>query len=225
MNINLSSFLFNYNNNKNKSIFIIILLIFILKINLIKSVQLTFELPDNERQCFYEDIKKGEESVIEYQVITGGNYDVDMILKNPLKKILYQDQKKQYDSFKFITDESGEYEVCFSNEFSTFTHKLVFMDWQIGSYEQQQQELLGVNSATISGAMTLMETSAQTIHDRMSILQEDQQFYQLKEAQDREHAEELNTRVQIWSIAQLLIITFVGILQVSIIRSFFSKRR
>lgn len=210
MNIELYSFIF---------------LILIFKIEKIKSVQLTFELPDNERQCFYEDIKKGEETIVEYQVITGGNYDVDMILKTPSKRILYQDQKKQYDSFKFTTDESGEYEVCFSNEFSTFTHKLVFMDWQIGTYEQQQQELLGVNSATISGAMTLMETSVQTIHDKMSNIQDDQKYYQVREAQDREHAEELNTRIQVWSLAQLLVILFVGILQISIIRSFFSKRR
>jgi hypothetical protein len=97
-----------------------------------ENVQLTFELPDNENQCFYDQISKGVVTVVEYQVVTGGNYDVDMIMKSPSGKVLYQDQKKQYDSFRYEAQEDGIYEVCFSNEFSTFTHKIVFLDWQIG---------------------------------------------------------------------------------------------
>jgi hypothetical protein len=74
-------------------------------------------------------------SVVEFQVVTGGNYDVDMVMKSPLGKVLYQGQKKQYDSVNIKTDSEGEYEVCFSNEFSTFTHKIVFVDWQVGDEE------------------------------------------------------------------------------------------
>ena len=32
------------------------------------SVQLTFELPDNEVQCFYEHVNKGVNTVVEFQV-------------------------------------------------------------------------------------------------------------------------------------------------------------
>lgn len=31
-------------------------------------IELTFELPDNANQCFYEDIQAGTESVFEFQV-------------------------------------------------------------------------------------------------------------------------------------------------------------
>ena len=30
---------------------------------------------------------------------------------------------------------SGEYRACFSNEFSTFSHKLVYVDFQVGEEE------------------------------------------------------------------------------------------
>lgn len=30
--------------------------------------ELTFELPDNERQCFFEQIEKGVQSTLEFQV-------------------------------------------------------------------------------------------------------------------------------------------------------------
>lgn len=32
------------------------------------AVELTFELPDNAKQCFHEDIRQGVESTVEFQV-------------------------------------------------------------------------------------------------------------------------------------------------------------
>ena len=69
------------------------------------------------------------------QVITGGHYDVDMELTAPSGKVLYKDVKKQYDSFTWTTDMKGVYKFCFSNEFSTFSHKVVYFDFQEGDEE------------------------------------------------------------------------------------------
>ena len=33
------------------------------------AVEFTFELPDRDRQCFYEEIKQGTKGILEYQVI------------------------------------------------------------------------------------------------------------------------------------------------------------
>lgn len=152
-------------------------------------------------------------------MVTGGNYDVDMIMKSPRGKILYQDQKKQYDSFKHVAEVEGIYEVCFSNEFSTFTHKVVFIDWQVGD------ESPLVAPASPDKALTFMESSAQSIHDKLNQVIDDQTHYRLREAQGRAHAEDLNERVQMWSIVQLCVIFVIGFLQVTLIRSFFSNRK
>ena len=69
---------------------------------------------------------------LKFQVIQGGNYDVDMELTGPSGQILYKDVKKQYDSFTWTTDATGDYKFCFSNEFSTYTHKVVYFDFQVG---------------------------------------------------------------------------------------------
>lgn len=65
------------------------------------------------------------------QVVTGGHYDVDVILTDPMRKVLYKQVKKQYDSFTWTAEKTGEYVACFSNEFSTFSHKLVYIDFQV----------------------------------------------------------------------------------------------
>lgn len=37
-------------------------------IDLIASVELTFELPDNSKECFYQEIGKNKSAILEYQV-------------------------------------------------------------------------------------------------------------------------------------------------------------
>lgn len=73
-------------------------------------------------------------------MVTGGQYDVDVILENPAKEVIYKNTKAQYDSTTFTADRTGIYVVCFSNEFSTFSHKLIYMDFQVG----EEQPLPGV---------------------------------------------------------------------------------
>lgn len=64
--------------------------------------------------------------------MTGGHYDVDCRIEDPDGSTLYKEMKKQYDSFTFAAAKNGTYKFCFSNEFSTFTHKTVYFDFQVG---------------------------------------------------------------------------------------------
>lgn len=45
---------------------------------------------------------------------------------------LYEEKKTQFDSHTFVTEETGTYSLCFSNEFSTFAHKVVYFDFIVG---------------------------------------------------------------------------------------------
>ena len=43
-------------------------------------------------------------------------------------KILYNAQSKQFDSISFKIEEDGEHYFCFSNDFSSYTHKSVYFE-------------------------------------------------------------------------------------------------
>ena len=60
-----------------------------------------------------------------------------------MRKVLYKQVKKQYDSFTWTAEKTGEYVACFSNEFSTFSHKLVYIDFQVG---RQTEERIGLSN-------------------------------------------------------------------------------
>lgn len=119
------------------------------------AVELTFELQERDTQCFYERVKKGEKAMVEFQVneeehdryfrsedtfrnfhsfqvVTGGHYDVDCTIQSPHGAKVYAVTKKDYDQHEWTADVDGDYKVCFSNEFSTVSHKIVYMDFVVG---------------------------------------------------------------------------------------------
>ncbi|KAM7337186.1 hypothetical protein ACRRTK_003305 [Alexandromys fortis] len=111
---------------------LLLLLLLLLRAERLRGAELTFELPDNAKQCFHEEVEQGVKFSLDYQVITGGHYDVDCYVQDPLGNVIYRETKKQYDSFTHRTEVKGVYLFCFSNEFSTFSHKTVYFDFQVG---------------------------------------------------------------------------------------------
>lgn len=198
---------------------LVIVLTFLLAYSPVDCVELTFELPDNAKECFHEIIEEGQESTLEFQVVTGGHYDVDVTLTDPTKEVLYKQIKKQYDSHTWTAAKTGEYIACFSNEFSTFSHKLVYIDFQVGD----EDPLPGLEGSV--EPLTQMETSAREVHENMNAVIDYQTHHRLRETQGRHRAEDLNERIMVWSVFVTFAIFCVGFGQVFVLKSFFSEKR
>jgi len=155
-----------------------------------------------------------------HQVVTGGHYDVDVTLKDPNGKILYDQQKKQYDSHQFKAEAEGEYIFCFGNEFSSFAHKTVYLDFQAGD-EPPILPAIGKHHS----ALTQIETSASNIHEALKVVIDYQTHHRLREMTGREEAEYLNERVQYWSIGQTVLIILISVFTVYVVRNFFAEKR
>jgi len=70
-----------------------------------------------------------------------------------------------------------------------------------------------------------METSALNSYQSLRSTVDYQTHHRLRESQGRSFAEDVNERVQYWSVGQTVIILIAGIGQVLILRSFFSDRK
>lgn len=53
---------------------------------------------------------------------------MDVVLEDPNGVTLYKETRKQLDNIKMKSNLTGSYKLCFSNEFSTFSHKVIYMD-------------------------------------------------------------------------------------------------
>ena len=89
---------------------------------------------------------------------------MDVVLFDGSGKTLYTVQKKQYDSHAHTAAEEGTYKFCFSNEFSTFSHKVVYFDFQAGD-EMPLTNEMGAHHT----ALTQLETSCVTIHEDLKV--------------------------------------------------------
>ncbi|XP_031623515.1 transmembrane emp24 domain-containing protein 3-like [Contarinia nasturtii] len=206
-------------NSKNTfySIFLIILLS-----DIADSAEFTFDLADNDEQCFYEVVPNNIPCKLEFQVVSGGQLDVDVTVEAPNQNLIYKELRKEYDTFMFNTTEAGEFAICFSNQFSTFTHKSIFMSFVA---DEKNQLFEGSNHDIHDTVMTFMETTAEEIHDTLNDVINGQMHYRLQESHGRRFAEELNERVLGWSLMQTFVIVAISVSQVLILRNFFNEPR
>lgn len=195
-------------------------LLLLLLLRAARGTELTFELPDSARQCFHQDVAQGARFSLDFQVISGGHYDVDCYVQDPLGSTVYSETRKQYDSFTHRAAHAGVYQFCFSNEFSTFSHKTVYFDFRVGDEPPILPEMGGKVTA-----LTQMESACVTIHEALRTVIDSQTHYRLREAQDRARAEDLHSRVSYWSLGETVALCVVGVSQVLLLKSFFTEKR
>ncbi|XP_076012385.1 transmembrane emp24 domain-containing protein 3 [Genypterus blacodes] len=181
--------------------------------------ELMFELHDNEKQCFYEEFETDQPFSLEFQVISGGSYDVDCFLTDPLDNSLFTSEKSQYETFRHTTTMKGVYKVCFSNEFSVFTHKVVYFDFR----SDLENPLLP--DMTKDTALTQLESTSVSIHEILKAVIESQTWHRLREAHDRIQAEDLHERVTYWSFGETFLLLVVSVGQVFMLKSFFTEKK
>lgn len=179
---------------------------------------LTFELPDRKRFCFGEYFEGPEEYIMEYRVIKGGKHDVDVHVKSPNGKVLHQKFKISSGTFKFESSR-GDYTFCFSNEFSSWVHKLVYFELRPADVDLLPKEAGEVKPY----AKTAFEASCEDIHVKMTKVVKYQREYRLKEAIGRYLAETLRTNVTWWSVTQAIAIFITGFGQSFILKRFFTQ--
>lgn len=108
------------------SLFFLLLVCLLTKVS--HCVEFTFELPDNSEDCFYEEIKRNTSAYLEFQVSicwcpcggalnayqwmlqvsAGGQLDVDVQLKDPQNRVIYEQQRATFDSHQFTAEVSHE---------------------------------------------------------------------------------------------------------------------
>ncbi|CBY19148.1 unnamed protein product [Oikopleura dioica] len=192
-----------------------------LLLGIASSTELTFELEQRSIQCFMEDIPKGEQSILEFQVVTGGKLDIDIELKDSEDNIVYEKRRTSYDQAPFTAKIGGIYKACFSNKFSSISHKVVFLDWLVGDIDELERHDLPINE---EGPLSKADISAENVHSNMRKVRDYQTHHRLREASGRSFAEQLYTKIHFWGFLQSIIMVLVSLSHVVILRSFFQDR-
>ena len=114
---------------------------------------------------------------------------------------------------------------CFSNEFSSYSHKTVYVDFNDGSKEAPLPIRGGRGMDDGQYSMTMIESSAVQIHESLNAIIDYQTHHRLQEAKSRSLAENIFERVNYWSIGQTIIMLGMSFIQVFTLKRLFVDKR
>ncbi|XP_022307244.2 protein SpAN-like [Crassostrea virginica] len=204
---------------------------FILSVHTLE-VDLTVDVKPGHEECFYEEIKKPTSLEVEYQVIDGGDLDINFMVTSPHGRIMVSELMKSDAVHKLDALDLGVYKVCFDNTFSHFARKLVFFEIITGDEDEDedddkkdwkaaQEELASIVDMTLEDFKKLLDN----VNNNLDTARSDQQVLRNYEARDRNTQENNFQRVNFLSGVQVFIMLSVALTQVLLIRSLFDDRK
>ncbi|XP_064385016.1 transmembrane emp24 domain-containing protein 1-like [Halichondria panicea] len=192
----------------------------------------TLKLGAGRSECFYDYIHEGAFLEIEYQVIEGGDLDINFMVTDPNKKSMVMEPHSMDGLHGIDIKITGEYEICLDNSFSRMTDKLVFFDVIIedDSGETEPPEEKIPYQLTKEGVYMDMKTKdlmekLDGIGKKLSKVVQTQNYFQARESRHRHTSDSNHTRVQWWSLLECSFMVSIGVLQVFLIRSLFKTTR
>lgn len=188
---------------------------------------LTVDVGAGKMECFFQKIKKATGLEVEYQVIDGGDLDINFFIQAPDGKVVVSEHKKS-DNLHRIQMMAGDMKLCLDNTFSHFSNKLVFFeiisDDEDDSDEKEefgagaQEELQQIMDMTLDDFKVKMDHMKDNLDKARNL----QTVLKMFEARDRNVVESNFDRVNFLSCAQLVIMLIVGLTQVIMIRNLFN---
>ena len=198
--------------------------------------ELSVLIDPGARECFHQYLIKDIHVELDYQVISGGEYDISVWVTSPTNRILLSEQQKTNGQPNFKTEETGEYRICFDNSISPYELKQVH--FYIGSTDdfedphfktvsmfnnqnaRAQEDQLGDLEEKIE---TLRETFTK-VTNNLEKAQRYQNVFKAYESIDRSVMEHNFERVNFYSIMNIVVLLIVGAIQVFMIRSLFEDK-
>ncbi|KAF5131870.1 hypothetical protein DV495_001877 [Geotrichum candidum] len=168
--------------------------------------------------CFFEDVKKGDQLAVTFQV---GNRDpsatdqlaVDFWIADPSGNKISPLSRVADGDVSIPVHTTGRYEYCFSNAFSgTGTKDVTFH----------------VHGVIYMGADDIepgtLEAEVKQLSENIQSIKNEQGYIVIRERIHRNTAESTNARVKWWSIFQIIVVAVNSVFQIYYLKRFFEVK-
>ena len=188
-------------------------------------VSFTIQVRAKRRECFYKNLSPGDRIRMDWQVIKGGNLDIDFFFTEPDYTMRVVELRSHGGGAFVNIGEHGEYEFCLDNRFSKMTDKFVFFSVDVKTREQKDSE---VRPSPFTEANLTAEVAAERLVGISESLHKvflQQEFFRAQESRHRYLLEGNNSRVLWWSVLECAVMVVASVVQVMVVRSLFRTRR
>lgn len=179
-------------------------------------------------ECFFEEVRiAGQKVFYHFEVTGGGQLDIDALITGPDGSIVWNVEKEHEARVLFKAAQAGSYRFCLSNKMSTVTQKTVAFSIQVSESEGRRGPggRGGAPPGSALFAADPLERMTMQLADGLQELRNEQQYLKVRERMHRDTVESTNTRIMLYSVAEVLLIVGVGVAQLWYLRSCFDKRR
>ncbi|KAK9453622.1 emp24/gp25L/p24 family/GOLD-domain-containing protein [Dipodascopsis uninucleata] len=176
------------------------------------------KIPPRGRECYFEDLRKGDVMAVTYQVGdqdhgSSGSLGIDFWVTDPHNQVLKAENDVAFGEFSFTADKSGRHIYCFSNEANGMTEKEVGFN---------VHGVIYVDASEVEADP--LETEVRNLGSLVEQIKDELEYLLIRERVHRNTAESTNSRVKWWSIFQLGVVAGSGIFQVYYLKRFFEVK-
>ncbi|XP_030569666.1 transmembrane emp24 domain-containing protein 2 [Drosophila novamexicana] len=175
----------------------------------------------HNEECFFENVEGGTKFGVTFEVIEGGFLDVDIKITGPDQHVMHESEKESSGKFTFVAPAKGVYTVCFNNERSSMTPKLVMFSIEMGDAPQRAPGAPGEEEV----GHTKLEDMIRELSGTLTSVKHEQEYMHVRDKIHRSVNESTNSRVVLWSIFEALVLVLMTVGQVYYLKRFFEVKR
>jgi hypothetical protein len=176
-------------------------------------------LPAHGRECFHENLHRGDKMTVTFQVGdrefgSAGNLDIDFWITGPMGQYEANDRAVSNGDFTFDAKHDGKYVYCFGNE-----------HWGAASKEVSfnVHGVVYVNEA--DAPQDPLEVEVRKLSELLELVKDEQSYIVVRERTHRNTAESTNSRVKWWNVFVIAVVIGESVFQVWWLRRFFEVKR
>ncbi|XP_071116277.1 transmembrane emp24 domain-containing protein 5-like [Haliotis cracherodii] len=179
-----------------------------------------FEIAAGREECFFQRAAKGAKLHVSYEVLRGGDRNIDFFLKDPYFNVVDAYYMKTDGAVEKDIIEPGIYQVCFDNTQSRFGSKLVFFYLVTFVMEQWSKYVMEVTE--IQGLASNFSASLSDVEISLNEVKKHQMSSRLNVIRDWYLIMGNNRYVGYWSVAQCAVVVVAAACQVYFLRRLFT---
>ncbi|KAK8849646.1 hypothetical protein IAR55_004981 [Kwoniella newhampshirensis] len=186
----------------------------------VQATALTTLLAANERSCYYADVDgAGEKVGFYFAVQSGGNFEIDYVVMDPDDKVLLEGVAEKQGDYIFTANKVGEYSFCFENEAYT-NDKLLDFDIMV---ESEPRRTLSAQQQPLKEHTSALEESTYKISGLLSSVTRTQKYFHTRHHRNFSTVLSTQSRIFWFTVLECVIIIAMSLLQVWILKTFFSR--
>ncbi|KAH8394746.1 hypothetical protein KR222_003954, partial [Zaprionus bogoriensis] len=177
----------------------------------------------HETVCFYDRAAKADKITISFEVMEGGFMDIALHITGPNNIRLHSSESETRGSYTFAATNSGMYTLCFDNERSTLTPKVLMFHFTV--VKSLAYYLNTDKRADSVVEQSVLQEHINSLSSQMLAIKHEQEYMRVRFAGHNEVNQSVHFRILAWSIFGPSLLLLMTLTEVYYLKRFFEFRR